>query len=233
MIRRLKLDWPAGAQRTESERSCLRLLAVSDEPDRALGFESNRALIGHVDAVIGCGDLEPDYLAFLADAFCVPLLYVRGNHDRGANWENTNVALPTAISGRHERLAGATVVGLSWPGNEDQPRALRDDMAAWRQAARVGLMPRRDGPMIVISHVPPLGLGDSPEDAYHRGFAGYQWLCRRLHPMLWLHGHTSLAAAREWRVQWGETTFVNVTGAVLVEIGNGSETTLTSVHPER
>jgi len=92
-------------------------------------------------------------------------------------------------------------------------------MVAWRQAARVGLLPRRDGPVIIISHVRPLGLGDSPEDAFHRGFAGYQWLCRRLHPMLWLHGHTSLAANARVRVQWGETTFVNVTGAVLVEIG--------------
>ena len=75
--------------------------------------------------------------------------------------------------------------------------------------------------MIVISHVPPRGLGDVPEDPYHRGFAAYHWLCRRLHPTLWLHGHTSMAAARDWRVTWGDTTFVNVTGAVLVEIGQG------------
>jgi len=71
MIRHLKLDWPAGVRRRESDAAGLRLLAVSDEPDRALGFQRNRELIGHVDAVIGCGDLEPDYLAFLADAFCV------------------------------------------------------------------------------------------------------------------------------------------------------------------
>ena len=233
MIRRLRLDWPAGAPRGNSEPSCLRLLAVSDEPDRALGFERNRALIGRIDAVVGCGDLEPDYLAFLADAFCVPLLYVRGNHDRGANWQATNLVLPEPLTGKRERLAGASLVGLSWPGEFDKTRAMRDDTAAWRQALGIGLRPRHNRPLIVISHVPPLGLGDSPEDAYHRGFAAYEWLCRRLHPMLWLHGHTSLAAAREWRVQWGETTFANVTGAVLVEIGEGAQAPLTSRHQAR
>ena len=72
----------------------------------------------------------------------------------------------------------------------------------------------RQRPLIVFSHVPPRGLGDTPEDHYHRGFAAYEWLCRRLHPTLWLHGHTSMAAARDWRVTWGDTTLVNVTGAV-------------------
>ena len=35
---------------------------------------------------------------------------------------------------------------------------------------------------------------------------------------LWMHGHTSLAAAPDWRVDWGRTTLINVTGAVLIEI---------------
>jgi len=81
---------------------------------------------------------------------------------------------------------------------------------------------------IVLSHVPPRGLGDVPEDAYHRGFGAYRWLCRRLRPQLWLHGHTSPAAASNWRVDWGATTFVNVTGAVLIEIG-GAPTTASNI----
>ena len=53
---------------------------------------------------------------------------------------------------------------------------------------------------------------------YHRGFAGYRWLCRRLKPRLWIHGHSALAAVADWRQDWGGTTLVNVTGAVLVEM---------------
>ena len=41
---------------------------------------------------------------------------------------------------------------------------------------------------------------------------------RRFKPILWLHGHTSLAATDCWHVRWGGTTLVNVTGAVLLEL---------------
>lgn len=221
-MRRLALPWPQKPDPGTVDRKKLRLLAVSDERDRALEFERNRAEIGTLDAIVGCGDLDPDYLAFLADAFCVPLLYVRGNHDRGANWQALGDELPGSLAAQYERLGGATVVGLSWPGDDRAVQATRDEFAAWRQAIPLGFRPRRRGPLIVLSHVPPLGLGDSPDDAYHRGFAAYHWLCRRLHPTLWLHGHTSLAAARDWRVTWGDTTFANVTGSVLVELGGSS-----------
>ena len=73
-------------------------------------------------------------------------------------------------------------------------------------------------PHIVLSHVPPRGVGDVPEDAYHRGFAAYRWLGRRLAPPLWIHGHSALSAVPSWRQDSGGTTFVNATGAVLIEI---------------
>jgi uncharacterized protein len=214
MIRRVSLPWPANAARDHPET--VRLLAVSDEPERSLSFERNRDQIGRVDAVLGCGDLEPHYLAFLADAFNAPLLYIRGNHDRGPNWTETHDVLPGSI--KAETILGVSIVGLSWPGNEREPHAIHDDSAAWRQAMSIGLRLPRPQPLIVMSHVPPRGLGDVPEDHYHRGFAAYHWLCRRLRPQLWLHGHTSMAAAADWRVQWGGTTLVNVTGAVVVEV---------------
>jgi Icc-related predicted phosphoesterase len=72
--------------------------------------------------------------------------------------------------------------------------------------------------MIVLSHVPPLGAGDIATDAYHRGFRGYRWLLERLEPTLWLHGHTPLAAAHDWKVQVGGTAIVNVTGAVVIDL---------------
>ncbi|MEA2900491.1 MAG: uncharacterized protein QOH36_378 [Actinomycetota bacterium] len=216
MIRRVSVPW-TGAE--AADRPPVRLLAVSDEPERGLEFERNRELIGRVDAVVGCGDLEPDYLNFLADAFRVPLLYVRGNHDRGVNWQATSELLPDALAGRSDEVPGIGIVGLSWPGGTRNPRAERDEQAAWRQVVPLAFRRPRQRPLIVASHVPPKGLGDTPEDHYHRGFAAYEWLCRRLHPTLWLHGHTSMAAAREWRVTWGETTFVNVTGAVVVDVG--------------
>lgn len=216
MIRRLVIDWP-GADRSRGARP-IRFLAASDQVEPAFDFERNRAELEPIDAVFGCGDLGPDYLAFLADAFGAPLLFVRGNHDRGGAWQAGRAKLPAPLNADVARAAGITVGGLSWP-REIHGRATRDDFAAWEQALAFRLRAfLRRSPRIVLSHVPPLGLGDTPEDHYHRGFGAYHWLCGRLKPILWLHGHTSMAASKSWHVRWGGTTLVNVTGAVLLEL---------------
>jgi uncharacterized protein len=216
VIRRLVVDWPSSGPAAGGRP--IRLLAASDQVERGLDFARNRAELEPIDAVLGCGDLEPDYLAFLADAFGVPLVYVRGNHDRGGAWRAGSEKLPDPLDDGLAEAAGIGIAGLSWP-HEVQGRAVREGASAWRQAVtlRLRAWPAR-APRIVISHVPPLGLGDTPEDLYHRGFAAYHWLCARFKPILWLHGHTSLAATDCWHVRWGGTTLVNVTGAVMLEL---------------
>ena len=212
MIRRVSLPNPGPNEQP------IRLLAVSDQPERAFDFERNRAELAPIDGILGAGDLEPDYLAFLADAFHAPLLYVRGNHDRGANWVGLESKhLPEPLDGRAQSLGNITIAGLSWPG-DGRGQAVRDETGAWIQAFGLALRLRGQRPQILLSHVPPRGLGDTPEDHYHRGFASYRWLCRRLKPVLWIHGHTALAATTAWREDWGGTTLVNVTGAVLIEL---------------
>jgi hypothetical protein len=220
VIRRLTIDWPVADMSvgTPLAPRPIRVLAVSDQVDHALDFARNRAELKPVDAVFGCGDLEPDYLAFLGDAFGVPLLYVRGNHDRGGGWQAGSARLPEPLDDDLAQAAGICVGGLSWP-HEIKGRAVRDEASAWRQVLAFRLRSWRSRPpRIVLSHVPPLGLGDTPEDFYHRGFAAYHWLCAHTKPILWLHGHTAMATTRDWHVQWGTTTLVNVTGAVLLEL---------------
>jgi hypothetical protein len=197
----------------------LRILAASDEKDPALEQEVNRQALAPIDLVVGAGDLSPDWLAFLGDAFMAPLVYVRGNHDVGGPWPRPPHA-PAPMSGIDENtLPGIPIVTLPWPLYEGRD-ARRDEWAAWRQVVRLGparfLWPLSGA--IVVSHVPPRDAGDTPDDPYHVGFAAYAFLARRLRPALWLHGHTSLAAQTTWRVMHGPTTVVNVTGSVLVEV---------------
>lgn len=219
MIRRLKVEWPDARPFRERGGRGLRLLATSDEFDRSLDEHENREALGAIDLIVGCGDMPPDRLCFLADAFRAPLVYVRGNHDRGEPWPNPT-ALPSSSAGLARRsLDGVSLLALPWPGDMAHA-ARRDDAAAWRQALRLAApaLVRQGGPCLVFSHVPPRGLGDSPSDAYHRGFAAYRFLLDRLAPPLWLHGHTSLAASTSWRLRHGPCTVANVTGAVLVEL---------------
>jgi hypothetical protein len=217
--RRLTLEWTDPTPFAGRGGRPIRILAVSDAPDPTLADQRNREALGPIDLILGCGDLDCRELSFVADGFNAPLIYVHGNHDTDARWATCKSTCPdplisTAV--RHE--VGLSIAGLSWPGNRGVG-AIRSERKAWSQALR--LATRRLGhqdPLIVISHVPPLGCGDIPSNGYHRGFAGYHWLMQRLQPRLWLHGHTPLAAASEWRIERGPTTLVNATGSVLIEL---------------
>jgi Icc-related predicted phosphoesterase len=73
-------------------------------------------------------------------------------------------------------------------------------------------------PLIVISHVPPAGVGDVPTDPYHVGFDAYRWLLERLRPPVWLHGHTTTASVKRLVERAGPTVVANATGALLIEL---------------
>ena len=221
MTRRANVVWPDATPFAGRDGEPIRILAVSDDPDLTLDDAHNREALGRVDLVVGCGDLERHHLGFLGDAFAAPVWYVRGNHDRGANWEHAKPLTPEPMEdGRFGAVAGLRIVGLSWPGRTTG-RAGREDVDAWIQALRTSLrlsMSRRRGPVLMLSHVPPLGAGDDLTDPYHTGFAAYRWLLRRVRPPLWLHGHTTVATVSSMRVEFEGTTLINVTGAVLVTL---------------
>jgi uncharacterized protein len=224
MIRRVSVLWPDERPFRERREKPIRFLAVSDEREPAIEYEKNRAGIAPLDGIVGCGDLDPRWLAFLADSFHAPLVYVRGNHDRGGDWDERRLVVPDPLGpGAMTRLAGIAVAGLEWPHVNERGNRRRPDLAWWH-AFRVARsefgdrLARRREPLLVISHVAPEGAGDAPDDAYHRGFGAYRWLLDRFRPPLWLHGHTTMASVKELKVTAGETTVVNVTGAVLVEL---------------
>ena len=223
MIRRVAIEWPDARPFVGRDGRPIRLLAVSDEPEPAFEFERNRDDLEPIDGIIGCGDLAPRWLAFLADAFRAPLVYVLGNHDRGGDWGEHRLVVPDPLpSGRVGRLAGIAIAGLEWPEADASTNRRRPDLAWWQalRVARVRLGDRLAGraePFLVISHAAPEGAGDAP-DLYHQGFRAYRWLLDRVRPPLWLHGHTTTASVPALSVQSGDTTVVNVTGAVLVEL---------------
>jgi Icc-related predicted phosphoesterase len=221
MINRLEIAWPD--QRAFDGRGGrpIRFLVASDDPDPALRHAVNREALGQLDGILGCGDLEPEWLDFLAESFHTPLVYVRGNHDRDGQWRERPLIVPAWLdAGRIERLAGIPIVGLEWPGVDDAGNRRRPWLA-WRQvfgiARRVMMARLWKAPIVVISHVPPVGVGDA-NDAYHVGFDAYRWLLDRLAPPIWLHGHTTTASVTRLVEQSGPTVVANATGALLVEL---------------
>ena len=227
MTRRLEIEWPDPTPFGFRGGRSIRILAASDETDPALDQLPNREALGSIDLIVGCGDLSPDRLCFLADAFRAPLVFVRGNHDRGGPWPRPH-NLPEPLAGSDlTSLPGIPLLGLPWPTG-DRETNRRDETAAWLQVVRLAAprllastvprLARAGTPLLVLSHVPPLDAGDTPTDLYHRGFAAYRLLLDRLAPPLWLHGHTTMAARSTWQERHGRTLLANATGSILVEL---------------
>ena len=224
MTRRLTVVWPDEHPFRARHGEPIRILAVSDDVDPALEHAVNRDALGRLDAIVGAGDLEPTYLAFLGDAFKVPVAYVRGNHDRGGRWAQSVRSAPSHLcSGDVVDVSGLTMAAFEWPGLHAD-RAPRDELNAWRdvlRASRSLLLRRLTGrraPVLVLSHAPPRGVGDHEANRYHLGYAAYRWLLDRLHPPLWLHGHVNPATIVDWRERYNGSLVANVTGSVIVEL---------------
>ena len=224
MTRRLTVVWPDQRPFESRNGAPIRLLAVSDAIDPALDHLVNREAIGRLDAILGCGDLEPAYLGFLGDAFGARVVYVRGNHDRGGHWSATEPHAPHPLSsGLLVQVDGVTLAPFEWPGVR-RDRAPRDDWRAWQDVMRtwrtvsVRRLLGQAAPVLVVSHAPPRGVGDQDVDPYHLGYPAYRWLLERLHPPLWLHGHVTPASVTDWRASCGRTVVANVTGSVVIEL---------------
>lgn len=221
MTDRLRLAWPDHALFAGRDRKPIRILAVSDEPDPTLDSPATREALGEIDFIVGAGDLQPEYLSFVADAFHAPLRYVRGNHDAGTAWVHTEHSLlPEPMDDAtlvHE--AGLRILAFggspiySGRGHEvSGPRM-------WLRAVRGWWAARGQAPVLVVTHAPPRAVNDDT-DLAHQGFPAFRWLAGRLRPPLWLHGHTALVRrGLDGRcARFEDTLFYNCTGATLVEL---------------
>ena len=75
---------------------------------------------------------------------------------------------------------------------------------------------------IVVTHAPPMGLGDL-DDPAHRGFEAFLKLIDRYHPKYLLHGHTHLSyrAGTVREVMRGETEIINVSERYVIDYPSG------------
>ena len=61
----------------------MKILAVSDVESKALWDYFDKSRLEDIDLILSCGDLDPNYLSFLATFAHGPVLYIHGNHDTG------------------------------------------------------------------------------------------------------------------------------------------------------
>ena len=221
MTDRLRVRWPDPRPFAERAGRPIRLLAVSDEPDPSLDSTATRETLGPVDIVIGAGDLEPDYLGFVTDAFHAPLRYIRGNHDVGSAWlHSERLLLPEPMrDGVPVEEAGLGLIGFSGSPRYNERGMQVSSLGMWAKVLRAWPRAQRVRPLIVVTHAPPRDVNDDHDPA-HRGFSAFRWLAERLDPPLWLHGHTALVrrGIDDRIATLNGTTFYNCTGSTLIEL---------------
>lgn len=165
----------------------MRILAVSDEIDERLLEPTAPAQASGVELILSCGDLPGDYLGSLADRFRVPLLFVRGNHDRGRSLPGED------IDGRVVTTAGLQLLGfegcmwyngrgVQYTEREMWWRVLRARASGWR-SRRVD---------VVVAHASPFGVHDG-RDRAHIGYRAFWTVLRRFRPRYFVHGHNHLS----------------------------------------
>ena len=59
----------------------MRILFISDEENKEYWDFFRKEIFEGIDIIVSCGDLNADYLSFIATMTSLPVLYIRGNHD--------------------------------------------------------------------------------------------------------------------------------------------------------
>lgn len=168
----------------------MKILALSDEECPALYDHYVPGKLAQYDLILSCGDLKANYLSFLVTMARVPLLYVHGNHDTG--YDRNPPEGCDCIDDRLIVYNGLRILGLGGC-RRYRPSPLQYTEAEMRKRIRKlrwKLWWHR-GVDIVVTHAPPMGVGDG-DDPAHRGFEAFLKLIDKYHPMYLLHGHIHL-----------------------------------------
>ncbi|CAA9580247.1 MAG: FIG00892439: hypothetical protein [uncultured Thermomicrobiales bacterium] len=207
-------------------------LAVSDEIDARIHSATVRQRMGHVDLVLGCGDLPARYLEFLVDALNKPLYFVLGNHaeelTRGGERGKRHRPLGGIdLGGRVVRDEGTGLILAGFPGSprygENEPAQYDEWEVYWmmgRMAPRLLWNRLRHGRAldVLVTHSPPRDINDR-QDKAHRGFTALRSFLRWFRPAYHLHGHVHLYdRSQPFEARFAETQVVNVFPYRVVEL---------------
>jgi Icc-related predicted phosphoesterase len=210
----------------------VRVLVIADEEAPYLRAQTLGDLAP--DLVLAAGDLPWHYLEYVASGVDAPMVFVPGNHDpeiprtrRSRNGTYTSDGMPCDGPRPHgamnadERVveaAGLRIAGLGGcvrykPG----PHQYSQTQYATR-ARRLLRRAKRTGPVdVLLTHAPPLGLGDG-EDRPHQGIAALHQVLERLEPTWHLHGHIHPYGQQMPDRHVGPTTIRNVIPWRMVDI---------------
>jgi Icc-related predicted phosphoesterase len=184
----------------------VRVLAIADaRPHRPV---AEVVAACEPELVVLLGDLEPAWIEDLA-AIDLPKLGVHGNHDA--------VDALSAVGAEDIHLRQVEHGGLTFAGLAGSRRYSREGHYEWTDEEAEELIARLPGADVLLTHTPPAGVNDEPDDVVHRGWAALVPWLERERPAWLLHGHTHPRPDQiVHRV--GDTQVAYVRGAAILEL---------------
>ena len=210
----------------------VKVLVVADEVAPNLQERTLREIAP--DLVLAAGDLPWDYLEWLASSVDVPMVFVPGNHDpeiepvRGGRFSDffepgalCDYPRPHGVINTDQRVveaAGLRIAGLGGCVRYRRgPHQYTQRQYAGR-ARRLLRNARAGGQVdVLLTHAPPLNLGDG-DDPAHIGIEALHGVLARLEPTWHLHGHIHPYGQTMRDRQVGPTTIRNVIPWKVVDI---------------
>lgn len=194
----------------------MKILAISDiELPQMRNAKYLTERYGDVKLLVSCGDMPAHYLDFIGSVLNVPLFFVRGNHDTDyippdPGGDNMHLQIKTFRGYTFAGLEGSIRYSKSGAVQYDESQML---MFVLRLAPRLLIRRWRHGygVDVMITHSPPKGIHDIPDDYAHRGFKSLLYLIRWTHPRYLIHGHVDTwDNRRTWRTMVNGTAVINI-----------------------
>lgn len=188
----------------------MKILVLADVENKSLWDFYDKSKTEGVDLIISCGDLNRHYLEFLESMTNVPLLYVKGNHDRAYLKEPPEGC--ECIEDTIYNYKGVRILGLGGSMRYKEGGCMySEDEMAHRIRKLKNNIRMTNGFDILVTHAPVKGYGDM-EDLPHRGFDCFNDLLMKWSPKYMLHGHVHKEYGHEFireRVHPSGTIIIN------------------------
>lgn len=187
----------------------MKILALADVESKYYWDFYEQGKLDGIDLIISCGDLNPQYLSFLATFAHCPILYVHGNHDD--KYDDIPPDGCICIDDQIYVHDGIRIMGM---GGSMRYKQGKYQYTQKEMSARVRKMwlklKRYKGIDILVTHAPAKEVGDG-SDLCHRGFISFRELLDKYKPKYYLHGHVHTSYGRQYKRTniYGDTLIIN------------------------
>lgn len=161
----------------------MNILVIGDVESKYLWEYFEPSKLKGVDLIISCGDLNPNYLSFLATFTSAPVLYVHGNHD-----EKYDKQPPEGCISIEDKILvynGVRILGLGGSMRYKKGKYQYTEREMRQRVIKMfGKILKHKGFDILVTHAPAFEINDGT-DLPHRGFKVFIWLIEKYNPMLY------------------------------------------------